>query len=279
MVAFSAYDATMLAYRGLGDGPPVVCLPGGPMQDAVYLDDLGGPYQHARLILLDPRGTGASETPRDLGSYRCDRLVEDVEALREQLGVDRIDVLGHSAGANLAVSYAVRHPDHVERLLLITPSVFAVGLEITSDDRRDMVQRRSGEPWFGPAAAAFEAIASGQATDADWESITPFTYGRWDDAARRHHVQQDAHRNVEAAEIFSSDGAYDAESTRAALASLDLPVLIVGGGLDISAPPRVMKELAALFPRSTLVTQPGAGHFPWVDDPAAFRATVGAFLA
>jgi proline iminopeptidase len=42
MPAFSAHDGTKLAYHVFGDGPPVVCLPGGPMQDSVYLGDLGG---------------------------------------------------------------------------------------------------------------------------------------------------------------------------------------------------------------------------------------------
>ena len=42
MASFNADDGTRLAYRQFGDGPPLVCLPGGPMRDAAYLGDLGG---------------------------------------------------------------------------------------------------------------------------------------------------------------------------------------------------------------------------------------------
>lgn len=62
---------------------------------------------------LDLRGTGDSGVPEDPSTYRCDHLVDDVEALREHLGLDRIDVLAHSAGADLALLYAARHPDRL----------------------------------------------------------------------------------------------------------------------------------------------------------------------
>ncbi|MFE9650446.1 alpha/beta fold hydrolase [Streptomyces sp. NPDC006365] len=69
MTAFSAHDGTQLAYHVLGDGPPVICLPGG-MQDSVYLGDLGGLSAHRQLIRLDLRGTGHSATPQDTASCR-----------------------------------------------------------------------------------------------------------------------------------------------------------------------------------------------------------------
>jgi proline iminopeptidase len=48
-----------------GDGPPLVCLPGGPMQASVYLGALGGLSSHRQLIMLDLRGTGQSAIPDD----------------------------------------------------------------------------------------------------------------------------------------------------------------------------------------------------------------------
>jgi pimeloyl-ACP methyl ester carboxylesterase len=49
---------------------------------------------HRQLIMPDMRGTGMSAVPADPASYRCDRLAEDVEALREHLGLDRFDLVG-----------------------------------------------------------------------------------------------------------------------------------------------------------------------------------------
>src|ERR1700761_8316483 len=154
MPALHAFDGNELAYHVRGDGDPLICLPGGPMRASACLGDLGGLSGHHRLILLDLRGTGDSAVPADWSSYRCDRLTDDVLALQDHLGLASADVLGHSAGANFALQYALRHPDRVSRLLLIPPSGRAVGLEPDAGMRREIVELRRDEPWFADAAAA-----------------------------------------------------------------------------------------------------------------------------
>ncbi|MCK8432730.1 alpha/beta hydrolase [Streptomyces sp. D2-8] len=277
MPTFSAPDGTVLAYHVTGEGPPLLCLPGGPMQDSVYLGDLGGLTAHRTLIRLDLRGTGHSTVPRDPASYRCDRQVGDVEALRAELGLKRVDLLGHSAGANLAVLYAARHPQRVGQLVLVTPSVFAVGLAITGEDRLETARLRRGEPWFAPAYASLEAVTSGRAAPADWDAVAPFWFGRWDDEAREFRVAEQRQRNDEAAALYASEGAFEPEGTRAALAAFTAPVLVLAGEYDVAAPVRVMKEYAGLFPHAELVVQSEAGHFPWRDGPEAFVTAPAAF--
>ena len=278
MPHFSAPDGTDLAYHVFGEGIPVICLPGGPMQDSVYLGELGGLSAHRQLIMMDPRGTGQSAIPEDAASYRCDRLVDDVEALRGHLGLDRLDLLGHSAGANLAVLYVARHPERVGKLVLIAPSTRAVGIEATAAARREIALLRKDEPWFATAFAAFEAIVAGHATDASWQAIDPFFYGRWDAAAQAHCAAQDGHRNTEAAAAFGAEGAYDPQAARAALAAFGAPVLLLAGEVDLNTMPGVAAEFAGLFPDAELVIQPGAGHYPWLDDADRFVATTATFL-
>lgn len=278
MPTFTAPDGTRLAYHVDGDGPPLVCLPGGPMRASSYLGNLGGLSAHRQLIRLDLRGTGESETPRDATSYRCDRLVGDVEALRVHLGLERLDLLGHSAGANLVVRYAARHPDRVAGLLLITPSVMAVGVDITPEDRLAVARKRGGERWFAVAYAALEDIAAGRATPEAWEAIAPFWYRHWDETARALQAADAEEKNHEAVPVFSGDGAFDAEETRAVLAELSAPVLLVAGEVDVAGPPRAIAEFAALFPKAELVVQPGGSHHPWVDDAEHFVGVVTGFL-
>ncbi|MDX2730400.1 MULTISPECIES: alpha/beta fold hydrolase [unclassified Streptomyces] len=274
MPTFSAPDGTRLAYRMIGEGDPVVCLPGGPA-DSRYLGDLGGLSTHHRLIVLDLRGTGRSASPEDTSSYRCDRLVDDVEALREHLGLPWMDLLGHSAGTNIATQYAARYPKNVSKLALIGPSTRAVGIAITGETRRDLAQLRRNEPWFPAAFAALEAITTGEGSDP--EAIAPFFYGRWDAAAQRHHAAGRP-SNQEAVALFAADGAFGPESTRAALASFEAPVLLLAGECDLNSPPQSAAEFAGLFPAATLVVQPGAGHYPWLDDADRFVATTTTFL-
>ncbi|WP_431962011.1 alpha/beta fold hydrolase [Actinacidiphila sp. bgisy160] len=277
MPVFPSYDGTELAYHVLGSGRPLVCLPGGP-QDSVYLGDLGGLSAHRRLIRPDLRGTGLSGLPRDIASCRCDRLVDDVEALREHLGLDRMDVLAHSAGANVAAQYAGRHPDRVGRLVLVTPSVRAVGLPVTGDLRRETALLRRDEPWFPEAFAALEAIVAGEATPERWQAVAAFSYGRWDEAARAHQAAERQQTRDEVVAAFGSEGAFDPDGTRAALAGLAAPVLLLAGAVDLGAPPATVAEFAALFPDAGFVVQPGAGHFPWLDDAGRFVSAVAGFL-
>jgi pimeloyl-ACP methyl ester carboxylesterase len=62
------------------------------------------------------------------------------------------------------------------------------------------------------------------------------------------------------------------------LAGLAAPTLVVGGSLDVLTPPSLSRELAGRFSAGRLEILEGAGHFPWVDEPNAFRSAVGGFL-
>ncbi|WP_406509815.1 alpha/beta fold hydrolase [Streptomyces sp. NBC_00212] len=279
MPTFTSHDGTELAYRLTGEGPPLVCLPGGPMRAASYLGDLGGLRAHRQLVLLDLRGTGDSATPEDPASYRCDRQVADVEALRAHLGLDRIDLLGHSASGNLALLYAARHPDRVGSLTLVASGTRAVGIDVTEDDWRSAVALRAGEPWYAEGRAAFERTWAGEAArDEVWDAIRPFAYGRWDAAARRHEAEGRAEANRDAASAYNAEGAFEPKATAAALAEVTAPVLVLAGEYDGGPTPARAAELAALFPNAELAVQRGAGHYPWIDDAEAFVRTVAAFL-
>ncbi|MFF0502256.1 alpha/beta fold hydrolase [Streptomyces fimicarius] len=278
MPIFSAYDTTPLAYRLVGEGEPLICLPGGPMGASAYLGDLGGLATRRQLVLLDLRGTGDSGVPEDPSAYRCDRLVDDVEALREHLGLDWIDVLTHSAGADLALLYAARHPERLRTLTLITPSTRAVGIEVTDQDLRDSAELRRDEPWYPEARAAQETLLAGGPFAELWPAARPLTYGRWDEAARAHAEASAGQTNPEARDHYATEGAFDPAATAAALREVTVPVLVLAGEYDGHPSPDRATELAALFPHAEFVVQRGAGHFPWLDDPGAFARTVAAFL-
>ena len=282
MPTFTAPDGTELAYHVTGSfpgsGAPLLCLPGGPMQDSAYLGDLGGLTAFRRVIRLDLRGTGASAVPDDPSSYRCDRLVEDVEALRIELGLDTVDVLGHSAGANLAALYTAAYPERVARLVLVTPGTAAVALGTTGEERLAAARLRSAEPWFGPAYAALEELAAGRGSAETFQAVAPFFHGTWDEAARERNAESDRQRNGEAAGVYGSEGAFQPDATRAALAEFGRPVLVVAGEGDANTPVPTATAYAELFPKATLAVLGGGGHYPWHDDAEWFTETVDSFL-
>ncbi|MFF5501298.1 alpha/beta fold hydrolase [Streptomyces roseolus] len=279
MPTFSAPDGTLLAYHESGprSGAPLLCLPGGPMQDSAYLGDLGG-LGGRRIVRLDLRGTGASAAPADPGSYRCDRLVGDVEALRVHLGLDAVDLLGHSAGANLAALYVTRHAERVRRLVLVTPGTAAAGIATAPEERLAAARLRAGEPWFAEAYAALEEVTAGRGTGESFGKVAPFFHGTWDDAARERDAATARQRNDEAAAVHGGEGAYDPAATRAVFAEFGRPVLVVAGEGDANTPPPTAAAYAELFPAARLDVLKGGGHFPWHDDAEWFTARVTEFL-
>ncbi|GHB39929.1 hypothetical protein GCM10010377_33500 [Streptomyces viridiviolaceus] len=187
-----------------------------------------------------------------------------------------MDVLAHSAGGSLAMLYAARHPARVARLALVTATPWALGMPATAEDRLTAARLRKGEPWFEGAFPVFESWLAGTG---DYDPVfTPFFYGRWDDPAREHAARGDEECNDEAADVYGSEGAYDPPATRAALARCTAPVLVLAGELDGGPRPELARRAADAFPHAEVAVQPGAGHYPWLDDPDWFVRRVVAFL-
>src|SRR5512142_7293 len=118
MERLTTADGRALAYRRVGAGPTLVCHPGGPGFSSRYLADLGGLDRELELILLDPRGTGESDPAADPRGYLIEDYAADVDELREHLGLERLNLLGHSHGGIVGMEYAASHPDRVEHLIL-----------------------------------------------------------------------------------------------------------------------------------------------------------------
>src|SRR4029077_16598907 len=179
---------------------------------------------------------------------------------------------------NIVVQYAARHPLRVGKLVLLTPSTRAVGLAASSEMRREIISLRRGEPWFAGAAAAFERIQAGSDADEDWDAIAPFFYGRWDATAQANAAANEEQVNQEAAGVFGGPGAFDPEAPRAALAAWSPPVRVLAGEAAANTVPLIAAEFAGLFPGAKLVIQPGAGHYPWLDDGGWSTAAIAGFL-
>lgn len=250
-----------VAYRRRGSGPLLVCVPGGPGRAAAYLGDLGGLDRDFTLVTIDLPGTGGARAPSDPSGYELPALADAVQAVVADLGSGPVALLGHSAGVLTATLWATRAPERVRRLVLLAPGGRQIGL--TYDDAEAVRASRSAEPWYADAVS----------TD-DW---TPFFYGRWDDAARRHAAAEDEERSIPGTEGFGLGGVEPAEF-RAALARLDVPALVVGGTLDPLGT-AISRHWAQLLPRASLATVPGVAHYPWLDDAQAVRRTVTAFLS
>ena len=273
-------DGRTLAYRRLGSGPTLVCHPGGPGFSSLYLSNMGGLDDELELVLLDPRGTGGSDPAPDPRAYRIDDYADDLEQLREHLGVERMQLLGHSHGGVAATAYAAKHPERVERLVLAS-SLARFGPEQASA-MEEAMESRAGQPWYDDAREAIETELRGDFTTR--RELTdlvlrmfPFyfaTYGEEEQAYVGSLGQEEL--CIDATGLWERE-IFEHFDLRPLLSRLSMPTLVITGSEDFITGPRAAEDFEAI-PGSRSVILDGAGHMIFVEAPDRFCETVLSFL-
>jgi proline iminopeptidase len=268
-----------LHYRSSGTGTPAVLLSGGPGFKVDYMTPVAEflPARYRR-IFLEQRGTGRSRaatiTPE---SMTLKTVVEDLEALRVHLKVERLLLVGHSWGGMLAMAYAVAHPDRVDRLVLIGSG--GPTLEFNQrfgDNIRARLRPEDLEAQSYWQAAAKNGVAPDKAALEGVKAIVPgYFFDRKQGLAFAATIADGALHQDSSGMLFADLAkSYD---LRAGLKKLDRPVLIVHGHQDPIGD-KTAEDIHALIPGSTLAYINKCGHFPWIEQPEEFRRIVGEFL-
>ena len=275
---FRTSDGRQLAYQRTGNGPVLVVHPGGPGFSTTYLGDMAGLGDRYTLVILSPRGTGASDRPADPGDYHLDDYVSDLEALREHLGLEQMQLLGYSHGGIVAQAYASVHPGRVRRLILaVTLARFGPEQEEATKAGKE---KRSGENWYPDAVAASEeeldSPTDGQVRDQSMRAM-PFYFARFGpaeaayvDTFRADPINSDAQR-VFGSELPNLD-------LRSRLAKITAPTLVITGEEDFICGPVCAHEISAAIPGAREVIVPDAGHMVVFEQRQTFHNEVADFL-
>lgn len=121
-------DLNGLQYHYLdeGNGDPVVMVHGNPSWSFYYRDLAKSLREHYRVIVPDHIGCGLSDKPGDDAySYTLKQRVDDLESLLDQLEVrSRITLVVHDWGGMIGMAYASRHPERIERLVILNTAAF-----------------------------------------------------------------------------------------------------------------------------------------------------------
>jgi pimeloyl-ACP methyl ester carboxylesterase len=270
------------AYRREGSGPLLVCHPGGPGFDSRYFQDLAGLGELRTLVLVDPRGTGASELPADPHAYATSDYVADLEELREHLGVEELDLLGHSHGGVVAMAYAAAHPARVRKLVLA--STLPRFQEPQQQAMQALMESRSEEPWYDDARAALEAEQAGEfETEDELAALVqrelPFYVARLGAAERAYlETLADERPNRDALKLFNEE-IVESFDLRPELGRVEADTLVIAGELDFICGPVSAQEITDALPGADLAILPGVGHFVFVEARDSFRDAVEAFLS
>lgn len=114
---FTTSDNIQLPVKVSGNGAPCMFVPGGPGDSYISFEQLGGNHleKYLTMIYMDQRGAGSAQNAAD---YSMDRMLKDMDEVREKLHIPKMYLLSHSFGGILLVNYAKKYPQHVLGLIL-----------------------------------------------------------------------------------------------------------------------------------------------------------------
>jgi 3-oxoadipate enol-lactonase len=247
------------AYSVEGSGPPLILIHGIGASRHSWDGLVRELRADFRCISYDLRGHGLSPCPAP--PYTLDELVDDLEALRRELHVERAHFAGHSLGGMIGPAYARRHPDRVLSLGLYSTVAFRT--EADAAKVRGVV-----------AAMRSKGIAPVLETLPDrW--FTPEFARRAPDVIQRR-LQQviDTDKRV----FLSVFDIYAETEMAPWIGEIRHPSLVLTGEHDGGCNPRLNREIAAAMPNAELVILPALRHAILLEAPQVVAAPVKAFL-
>lgn len=273
---FETSGATIY-YEVLGSGAatPLMVVNGGPGFDHTYLllspawDALA---KNRRVVVYDQRGTGRSTGDHKNQTFTLKDQIDDLEALRAHLGLERMELLGHSWGGYLAMAYAAVHPERVTHLFIVDSAAPLLKDTIflfkevfpQTEERRDALD-------FAIDMGDKDALEK-----KTHEYLTMLFYSP---------EKRDAFVAALPASVFRKEvnEAVVADVTRFDLnpeiRKFKFPVMVITGRFDMNVAPLVAYKIHQAIPGSKFRVFERSGHLPFYEEPDAFVQTVEDFLA
>lgn len=258
-----AWDGTELAVTVVGDGPPLLLIPGLGATRVVFDPLLPLLTRHFRVAVYDQRGIGGSAAGS--GPFSTALLGDDAAAVLDGVGVERATVLGASFGGMVAQQLTVRHPGRVNALVLAATGPGKAHLAREPD-----------------AAASGALLGRGARTPEDAYRIAcTVLYSRAFQEDHADFIEQqvrDRARRPIAPRVFQAQLAasrqHDAWDE---LTSIACPVLVMHGSEDAVMPLANAEVLAQRIPGAVLEVFQGAGHLFFHEQPERTAASLAAF--
>lgn len=260
------------------DGPYLLILSGGPGEEIrsmqAFADELGKTH---RCIMLEQRGTGRSIlTKYDRSTINLAAYIEDIEAVRKQLGADKITPIGNSWGMMLALAYGGTYPNVVNGIATVgSGPITSDYLAVFADNQKSRLSSCEMEVvgyWSDPSrrAANFERAVFEKAR----ATAPAYFYDRKAAIAFEMELTPDEFNPRVIPAFLDAEGAFD---LRPKLKAITAPVLLLQGRQDLAGEANIW-EAHSLIKNSVLRFIEKCGHMPWLEQPEQTWKIVNDFL-
>lgn len=278
---------TLNVCRG-GEGEPIIFLHGFPESHRTWRRQLADLSTDHFVVAPDQRGFAASDKPKGVKEYQTDKIVADVMALADALGIDKFTLVGHDWGGAVAWLAALTHPFRVKRLVIVNaphPLIFQKSM-IEDEEQRAASQyiRALRRPMAHMAIKAvglekfFDRVI---ASHSDTSRLTRDERRRYIEDWSRPGALKSMIAWYKASRIQVPKVGEKARAplwTHAPFPSLSMPVLVIWAMGDTALLPVQLKDLDKLVDDLRIVRVPDASHFVTWERPEAVTGAIRDFL-
>jgi len=259
---------------GAGAGTPLVLVNGGPGFDHVYMhcSDVWERLEAKRkVVFYDQRGNGRSSELKEGQSSLLADQIDDLEALRAHLGLEKMDLLGHSWGGYLVMAYAARHPDRIAHLMIVDSAAPKIQdtVFLFKNIYPETTSREDG------LAFAVE-LGDDAAISSDLrEYVSMLFYSQAArDAMMARLSELSYHQKINKA-VWNDLQRFDLSPE---LPKFRFPTLVATGRYDFNVAPSVAWGIHNAIPGSEFAVFEKSGHLPYCEESGAFAARIEEFL-
>ena len=253
--------------------PVAFLVHGGPGADHTSYRPVFSPLNHKmQLVYFDHRGQGRSARGAK-ETYTLENNVEDMEALRQYLGLDKIVVLGSSYGGMVALSYAIRYPQQVSHLIVIST---VASYRFLTRAKEILAERGTEEQKVFAQRLWDGTFENEEQLREFFKVMAPLYSFTYDPNAQQksldHAILSPDAINVAFGGFLRSYNVVDQ------LHEITSPTLVIGGRHDWICSPEFSEEIAREIPDADLRIFENSGHLIRADEPEALRDAIAGFL-
>jgi len=258
-----------LFYESIGSGAPVLIMHGGLGLSHDYMRPYFDQLETTNTVVYyDHFGNGRSEKPEDYAEMTFERLTSDAAELMSALGHDTFTLIGHSYGGFVAQEFAANYGERLEGLVLIdTVPAFDYPPTITGPEANMAA--------FGKLFT--QPMADNEDWRATWNLVAELYFHEWDPTVG---ADLDARTQYEYRAWNASGALLGSFNTLEKLPNIETRALVIAGRHDGITPADAGAErIAGLLPNATLMVFENSGHYPFIEEEAAFFETLSGWLA
>lgn len=276
--ALTAVNGTRLYVSTKGTGTPILVVHGGPgLNQSYFQPHLDKLSKHYKLVFYDQRASGKSVVSSP-DSLSLKFFADDMEALRKQLGVEKIIVLAHSWGTIPAMKFAFAYPDRVQKLILCNP------VPLSTEFDTEIRANQAAKGTLRDSTDRSIIIGSREFT-----SGSPEGYRKLMLLSFRHEFAKADNLTKLGLEIpanFKDASKALGEGLRGDLGEYNyyedirkfsFPVLIIHGAAE-SVPLGACTRMQSVIPHASLLNFRKSGHFAFIEESNKFTSEVSKFI-